>query len=158
MFSDGSPAARRTPDHFGQILVPARQRVRVIAISADPWPDQVRLSDLEPRFVCEACGKKGADVRSSHTRPRWNAIAAAPRRCSSTSPAPSAPAALCLQGRPNPDRSDHAPPQGAVRGTGLSLQIEPGLRPQQGAAQIGGLRHYLNYGTGIPRKIQINRL
>jgi hypothetical protein len=22
-----------------------------IAISADPWPDQVRLSDLEPRFV-----------------------------------------------------------------------------------------------------------
>jgi len=34
-----------------------------IAISADRWPDQVRLSDLEPRFVCKACGKKGADVR-----------------------------------------------------------------------------------------------
>ena len=26
----------RRADHFGQILVPARQRVRVIAISADP--------------------------------------------------------------------------------------------------------------------------
>ena len=34
-----------------------------IAISADPWPDDARLSDLEPRFVCKACGKRGADVR-----------------------------------------------------------------------------------------------
>jgi hypothetical protein len=34
-----------------------------IAISADRWSDDVRLSDLEPRFVCEACGKRGADVR-----------------------------------------------------------------------------------------------
>jgi hypothetical protein len=34
-----------------------------IAISADPWPDDVRLSDLEPRFVCQACGRRGADVR-----------------------------------------------------------------------------------------------
>jgi hypothetical protein len=34
-----------------------------IAISGDPWPDDVRLSDIEPRFVCEACGKRGADVR-----------------------------------------------------------------------------------------------
>jgi hypothetical protein len=34
-----------------------------IAISADRWPDNVRLSDLEPRFVCQACGRRGADVR-----------------------------------------------------------------------------------------------
>jgi hypothetical protein len=34
-----------------------------IAISADRWPDHVRLSDLESRFVCQACGKTGADVR-----------------------------------------------------------------------------------------------
>jgi hypothetical protein len=34
-----------------------------IAISADQWPDDMRLSDLEPRFVCKACGKIGADVR-----------------------------------------------------------------------------------------------
>jgi hypothetical protein len=27
-----------------------------IAISADRWPDDVRLSDLEPRFVCQGCG------------------------------------------------------------------------------------------------------
>jgi hypothetical protein len=40
-----------------------------IAISADPWPDHVRLSDLEPRLTCKACGKKGADVRPDF---HWN--------------------------------------------------------------------------------------
>ena len=34
-----------------------------IAISADQWPDDLRLSYIEPRFVCKACGKRGADVR-----------------------------------------------------------------------------------------------
>jgi hypothetical protein len=34
-----------------------------IAISADRWPDDVRLSDLEPKFTCQACGHRGADVR-----------------------------------------------------------------------------------------------
>ena len=34
-----------------------------IAISADEWPDDVRLSDLESLFTCQACGKEGADVR-----------------------------------------------------------------------------------------------
>ena len=34
-----------------------------IAIGAEPWPDDVRLSDLEPRFVCKACGRRGADIR-----------------------------------------------------------------------------------------------
>jgi hypothetical protein len=33
------------------------------AISGDRWPDDVRLSDLEPRFRCQACGRRGADVR-----------------------------------------------------------------------------------------------
>jgi hypothetical protein len=28
-----------------------------IAISADAWPDDVRLSDIEDQFVCKACGK-----------------------------------------------------------------------------------------------------
>jgi hypothetical protein len=35
------------------------------AISGDRWPDQVRLSDLEPLFICQACGRRGADVRSN---------------------------------------------------------------------------------------------
>lgn len=34
-----------------------------VVISAARWPDDVRLSDLEPRFVCQACGHRGADVR-----------------------------------------------------------------------------------------------
>jgi hypothetical protein len=34
-----------------------------ITISGDGWPDDVRLSDIEPRFVCRGCGKRGADVR-----------------------------------------------------------------------------------------------
>jgi hypothetical protein len=34
-----------------------------IAISADRWPDDLRLSDIEPRFVCRACGKRGAILR-----------------------------------------------------------------------------------------------
>jgi hypothetical protein len=33
------------------------------AISADRWRDDVRLSDIEPLFVCHACGQRGADVR-----------------------------------------------------------------------------------------------
>ena len=33
-----------------------------IAISGDAWPDDARLSDIEDRFVCRACGKRGADV------------------------------------------------------------------------------------------------
>jgi hypothetical protein len=34
-----------------------------IETSADRWPDDVRLSDIEPDFVCSACGKRGAEVR-----------------------------------------------------------------------------------------------
>ena len=34
-----------------------------IAISGHRWTDDIRLSDLEPGFVCQACGTKGANVR-----------------------------------------------------------------------------------------------
>jgi len=34
-----------------------------VEISADRWPDHVRLSDIEDRFVCRVCGKRGADIR-----------------------------------------------------------------------------------------------
>jgi hypothetical protein len=33
------------------------------AISADQWQDHLRLSDIEPRFTCQACGHRGADER-----------------------------------------------------------------------------------------------
>jgi hypothetical protein len=32
-------------------------------LDADRWPDDVRLSDIEPLFTCQACGQRGADVR-----------------------------------------------------------------------------------------------
>ena len=41
-----------------------------IQMSADRWPDHVRLSDIEPLFVCKACGKRGADVRGLFAPPR----------------------------------------------------------------------------------------
>ena len=40
-------------------------------ISGDRWPDDVRLSDIEPLFLCKACGKRGADVRGVSRPPRW---------------------------------------------------------------------------------------
>jgi hypothetical protein len=33
------------------------------AISGDRWPDDVRLSDIEPRFTCQGCGRRGAGAR-----------------------------------------------------------------------------------------------
>ena len=41
----------------------------LIRMSGDRWPDDMRLSDLEPRFICSACGKCGADVRPDFN---WN--------------------------------------------------------------------------------------
>jgi len=32
-------------------------------VDAGPWGDEVRLSDLEAKFTCKACSRRGADVR-----------------------------------------------------------------------------------------------
>ena len=29
-----------------------------IKISGDRWSDDIRLSDLEPKFTCQACGRR----------------------------------------------------------------------------------------------------
>ena len=29
------------------------------ALEADRWGDEVHLSDIEPRFICEGCGSRG---------------------------------------------------------------------------------------------------
>jgi hypothetical protein len=29
-----------------------------ITLPADRWPGHARLSDIEPRFICEACAKR----------------------------------------------------------------------------------------------------
>ena len=51
-----------------------------IAISGDRWPDDVRLSDLEPLFTCTACGTKGADVRPDFNWYKQDALARRFRR------------------------------------------------------------------------------
>jgi hypothetical protein len=38
------------------------QCCRSTAISGDRWPDGIRLSDIEPPFTCQGCGKKGAEM------------------------------------------------------------------------------------------------
>lgn len=40
-----------------------------VEMSADQWSDEVRLSDIEPLFVCSSCGKRGADVRPNFGLP-----------------------------------------------------------------------------------------
>jgi hypothetical protein len=40
-----------------------------MALMADHWPDDLRLSDIEQRFVCSVCGKRGADIRPNFN---WN--------------------------------------------------------------------------------------
>ena len=33
------------------------------ALDADAWSDNLRLSEIEHLFVCQACGKRGAEIR-----------------------------------------------------------------------------------------------
>jgi hypothetical protein len=46
-----------------------------IEVPADQWGDDVRLSDIEPRFVCMACGKRDADVRPHFVPARMGTVA-----------------------------------------------------------------------------------
>jgi len=80
------PARRHTPTHaegrpikitFGEMREMGLRGVlmycpcgRHVALGTDRWPDDVRLSDVEPRFVCTACAGRGADVRPDFN---WNA-------------------------------------------------------------------------------------
>ena len=45
-----------------------------IEMSADRWPDDVRLSDIEDQLVCRACGKRGADVRPNFAPARMGTV------------------------------------------------------------------------------------
>jgi hypothetical protein len=37
--------------------------IKLPAAMVDQWPDDVRLSDLEPHFVCQVCGTRGAIIK-----------------------------------------------------------------------------------------------
>jgi hypothetical protein len=45
------------------------RRSHSIAISSDRLPDDLRLSDIELRFTCTACGERGADGRTAIFKP-----------------------------------------------------------------------------------------
>lgn len=78
------PISRQTPRHadgrprkitFGEMREMGLHGILVychcgrhVELSADRWPDEMRLSDLEPRFVCQGCGNRGADVRPDFER------------------------------------------------------------------------------------------
>ena len=34
-----------------------------VIIDAGRWGDDMRISELEPKFTCRACGHRGADIR-----------------------------------------------------------------------------------------------
>lgn len=34
-----------------------------IEVNADCWADDVRLSDIEPKFFCTKCGRRGGEIR-----------------------------------------------------------------------------------------------
>lgn len=44
--------------------------IRLAPAEVDQWPDDVRLSDLEAKFVCRKCGRRGADLRPDFHPPR----------------------------------------------------------------------------------------
>jgi hypothetical protein len=41
--------------------------VNVVPDDADRWPDELRISDIEDKFVCTVCGQRGADIRPDWT-------------------------------------------------------------------------------------------
>ena len=41
-----------------------------VQMDASRWPDEMRLSDLEPRFTCTVCRKRGSIMRSVDAPPR----------------------------------------------------------------------------------------
>jgi hypothetical protein len=42
---------------------------RLVTMSGGRWPEDLRFSDIEPRFIWSACGNRGADVRPDFN---WN--------------------------------------------------------------------------------------
>ena len=44
------------------------------------WPDHVRLSELEPGFVCTTCGKRGTEVRPKSSQARMGPVRPRPSK------------------------------------------------------------------------------
>jgi hypothetical protein len=44
--------------------------IKIAPAEADKWPDDLRISDLETRFVCTVCGQRGAMIRGYTPPPK----------------------------------------------------------------------------------------
>jgi hypothetical protein len=129
----------------------------LIEMDAVQWPDDPRLSNIEARFVCEACSKRGADVRPRFPSARMSLIGGhrrqslsrlnngpdlllgcpcRPRRCAAARPCPS----LC---RARPARRTHGPPLGRPwsRRPSQRADGQRGLCPRQRANICCSLSH-----------------
>ena len=77
-FNPPMPSPRQQKITLGEIRASGLRRLlvycaeyecaRSVTIDAGRWPDHVRLSDLEPLFICLACGHRGADIRPHFDR------------------------------------------------------------------------------------------
>jgi hypothetical protein len=61
--------ARIRRQRSADLLPRPQMHTHHVTLSADRWPNHVRLSDIEPTFTCTACGKRGADVRPKFRSP-----------------------------------------------------------------------------------------
>jgi hypothetical protein len=58
---------------FGEMRASGARDIRIhcrniscghhIEINADSWADDVRLSDIEPKFFCTKCRQRGGEIR-----------------------------------------------------------------------------------------------
>jgi hypothetical protein len=44
--------------------------MKIAPEEADKWPDDLRLSDIEPRFVSKVCGLRGANIMGDRAPPK----------------------------------------------------------------------------------------
>ena len=45
-----------------------------VEVNADGWPDDVRLSDIEPKFTCTKCGKRARISGRTFRRRGWGLL------------------------------------------------------------------------------------
>jgi hypothetical protein len=62
-----SPTKRILRDGVVLIYCVGYRYSHPLAISGDRWPGNLKRSDIESRFVCGACGKRGADESGGMT-------------------------------------------------------------------------------------------
>jgi hypothetical protein len=58
-----APSEIHMRSNNGPLRLLQRLHSHLVVVHAAAWGDDVRLSDLEPKYTCKARGRRGADVR-----------------------------------------------------------------------------------------------